>query len=261
MIVELLVAGAISAPSPISIRFDASTARPGDRVAISAKGFRSRRPVRLYLVRREVRAHIRSAEDRRLAFVAMVRPRRGGANTTFAVPPLDSGAYVAWCRGCRVVSSTLSLTMPTATGDACPLTIPTGAAPPGLQSQTMPGIEGRFHTNGAIWTSLPRDGVWTPRREAVTPDGSIGAKLFWFADGIDGVFTLTGRRLDAVSASLNVHAVNRGSMRGFRGTATWATVVSFPTPGCWRLTARVRDLHRRVAVDLTFVLKVEVVTR
>jgi hypothetical protein len=262
LIIEIVVAGALASPPPILIGFDTGSAKPGDRVAISANGFRSRSPVRLYLVRHALRARIRSAEDRRLSFIAMLRPRRGRATGTFTVPPLDSGAYVAWCRGCRIrPATTLRVTMPAATADACPVTIPTSAAPPGLQSRTPPGIQGRFHSNGAIWTSLPGDGVWTPQREAIASDGSIGTKLFWFADGIDGIFALSGRRLDAVSAPLNVHAVNRGTMSGFRGTGTWATAVSFPSAGCWRLTARLRDPQRRVAVNLSFVLQVRVETR
>jgi hypothetical protein len=128
------------------------------------------------------------------------------------------------------------------------MTIPKSGPPPGLK--------GRFHGNGAIWTSLPADGVWMPRPEDVSADGSVSTKLFWFADGIDGVFSVSGRRLDAASAPLRVHAVHRGTMTGFRGTGTWATVVTYPNVGCWRLRARVRDLQRRVAVDLWYVLKV-----
>lgn len=254
MIIELIVAGALAGQPRISFEFGTDTAKPGDQVAVRAAGLPSRRALRLYFVRSSLRTRIRSAEDARLAFIGTLRPRARRAATTFTVPPLDSGTYVPWCPGCGGrVTGALRVTMPIAPLDACPATIPSSGPPPGLK--------GRYHGNGAIWTPQPADGVWIPPSQNVQPDGSIGTKLFWFADGIDGVFALSGRRLDAPSPPLRVHTVNRGTMSGFRGTGTWATVVTFPTRGCWRLTARVRDLQRRVAVNLSFVLDVRVESR
>jgi hypothetical protein len=43
--------------------------------------------------------------------------------------------------------------------------------------------------------------------------------------------------------------LNRGTLSGFNG-ATWATPITFPTVGCWKLTARVED------VSLSFVVRV-----
>ncbi len=101
---------------------------------------------------------------------------------------------------------------------------------------------------------MPEDGVLTVPPQDIKPDGSIWTKWFWFAAGIHGSFSLTGQRIDAPSQDLIVHQVNEGSMTGFTGSGTWATPITFPTQGCWRLTARVAD--DASAVSLSFVMKV-----
>lgn len=247
----LVAAAAASAKTvrpPVAFAFDRVNTAPGDRVTVHAQGFRSQRAARLYLVRSSLAASIRSRFDTRLAFIGTLRPRGGHAMFVFTVPPLDTGTYVPWCAGCggRRTGS-LRVTMPAATADSCPVTIPNTEPPPGLQ--------GVYHGNGALWTTLPADGVFVARPDSRWPDGpigSIGTKLFWWAAGVDGTFTLSGHRLDASSAPLVVHRVNRGRQAGFRGSGTWATPVSFPTPGCWKLTARLAD------VNLSYVVKVTV---
>jgi hypothetical protein len=141
----------------------------------------------------------------------------------------------------------LRVQMPTVT-ETCPVTIPRGRKPP-PSSAASP----EWHGNGFLWTRLAQDGVFAPPPENVgwpgDPKGSIGTKLYWFAR-IGGIFTLKGQRLDAPSSPLVVHSVNRGQSDVWRGP-TWATAVTFPSEGCWRLTARVED------ISLTFVLKVD----
>jgi hypothetical protein len=74
---------------------------------------------------------------------------------------------------------------------------------------------------------------------------------YWLAAGVDGSLTVQGGRMsDFASAPLQVHRVNRGTLSGYRG-ATCATPITFPTEGCWKLTARVKD------VSLSFVVRVD----
>jgi hypothetical protein len=247
VIVPLVLATATAASAPpADVSFDRATARSGDLVAVRLE--RLRRPVRVYLVPRGAR-RVRSATDARLHYVGFARPVRGRATLSFQAPPLN-GSYAAWCVGCRA-GRTLRLSLPAATPETCPVTLPRATAPPGLDSGWGP-----YQGNGALWGQSPESGVWSPPADRVQPDGSVGTKLFWWAAGVDGVFTLVGRRLDASTRPLLVHAVNRGSQPGFRGSATWATPVTFPSGGCWRLTARVVDTNLRFAVNLAYVLEV-----
>jgi hypothetical protein len=232
----------------LAVTFGQPSAVAGDEVTVRASSFRGTNAVYLYLVPRADRARIRSALDRRLVFAVRLKPRRGRAAATFAVPPIASGSYVAWCRGCNARTRVpLTVTMPAATADACPVTIPKSGPPPGLT--------GVFHGNGVLWVSLPAEGVAALRDG--DGDGLLGTKIFWYAAGMDGVFSVSGRRLDASSSPVVVHSVNRGTQSGFRGTGTWASAVGFATPGCWKFTARLRGFEAAVAVDLSFVMKVE----
>jgi hypothetical protein len=234
------------------------------------------RPMRLYLVPNDVAAEVSSRADARLHFIGRLVPdRRSRGLLSFRVPPLDSGSYAvaAWCPGCARNSfgrtffvlpvpaggvgrfrhlQLLHVQLPTAT-QTCPVTVPRGKPPPGLGARApFPGLGAspRWHANTFLWTGLPLDGVYVPDSRSVAPDGSVEAKLYWFAAVVHGEFSLTGQRLDGSSPALFVHRVNRESMTRFRGSGTWATPVTFPSQGCWRLTARVAD------VSLSFVVEV-----
>lgn len=233
MIAELLAATTL---------LGSAQAAPGDLVTLGVRT-EQRKLVRVYLA--PVGAtRVRSALDRRLHYVGSARPRNGKVTVSFRVPPLD-GWFRAWCAGCGV-GGRLQVTMPSVSDGSCPVTFPRSVPPPGLS--------GVYHGNDALWSHLPNDGVFDVPPGDVRPDGSLWTKWFWFAAGIRGTFTLTGRRLDAPSAALVVHQVNEGSAGGFRGSGTWATPMTFPTQGCWLLTARVRNLS--AAVSLSFVMKV-----
>ena len=65
--------------------------------------------------------------------------------------------------------------------------------------------------------------------------------------------SISGERIDADAPPLRVLGVNRGSFSS-SPDPSYMSAVSFPTPGCWRLSARVAD------VSLTYVVRVEVVT-
>jgi len=215
---------------------------PGDWVKLGVRT-EQRRLVRLYLVP-VAATHVRTALNPRLQYIGSARPRNGRVTVSFRVPPLN-GRYRAWCAGCGA-GATLEVRMPPATAESCPVTI--------AQSGPPPGLDGVWHGNDALWTYVPEDGILTARSQDLREDGSIGTKWFWFAAGIRGTFTLTGQRIDAPSRGLIVHQVNEGSMTGFTGSGTWATPITFPTQGCWRLTARVANPSS--AISLSFVMKV-----
>lgn len=232
------------APPPVVFQFDRPVVVAGEQATVTLRRLRTSRTVRVYLVAAASAGRVRSALDRRLHYVGSVKPTERRATLSFLVPPL-SGRYRAWCSGCGS-GGTVRVEMPGAT---CAVTTSGTSAPPGLTGD-------RYNGNGALWGYQPANGVFTARPEDVGADGSIWTKLFWWAAGIDGTFSLSGRRLDAPAQPLRVHGVNRGTQTGFRGSGTWATVVTFPSAGCWKLTARVDDHSRRVGVNLSFVVKV-----
>lgn len=269
--------------------FRPTAAQPGDVVTARTGGtpatftLRQRKkpfqqPMRLYLVPNGVADEVHTRFDKRLHFVGELVPDRNGRGIlSFTVPPLDTDEYAAavWCPACarysfgstffvlRVGEDTapryrplmlLRVEMPSAT-ETCPVTIPNDRRPPpGLRAPpAFPGFgpSPRWHTNGFLWTALPRTGVYyAPGPQWIEPDGSIGAKLYWFAAGVGGAFALKGERIDSVSPPLVVDRVNRGQWSGLRRGSVWATPVTFPSEGCWKLTARVKD------ISLSFVMKV-----
>jgi hypothetical protein len=272
---------ASAAQAALFFLFNPTVANPGDLVTVRTGGtpasFTPRqrtkpyqRPIRLYVVPNEIADEVHTRFDSRLHFVGSLVPdKKGRGVLTFTVPPLgtDDYAAAAWCPACarysfgraffvlRVGEDTafryrplmlIRVEMPDPT-EACPVTIPRGGKP-GPSSGSSP----HWYGNGLVWTRLPLDGVYVPSRGNVgwpgDPDGSVATKLYWFAR-IGGTFTLEGERLDALAPRLVVHGVNRGQSEMWRGP-TWATPVSFPTEGCWRLTARLED------VSLSFVMKV-----
>jgi hypothetical protein len=275
----------VGARSALFFLFNPASAEPGDRVTVRTAGTPQsfepsrrirpfQRPYRLYLVPNELAGAVRSRFDPRVHFIGSLRPDKNGRGTlAFTVPPLEPGSYATavWCPGCARSSrgrtfSVLGVGSGTAaryrplmllrvaeqpvTAGSCPGTAPNGNAPPGLRLRTPPGPRPiDWHGNGALFTGLPPGGVFTPRPVDVEPDGSIGTKWYWLAAGVDGSLTVQGRRLDSASTPLQVHRVNRGTLSGYRG-ATWATPITFPTAGCWQLTARLED------VSLSFVVRV-----
>ena len=108
-----------------------------------------------------------------------------------------------------------------------------------------------WYGNGLLWAGLTADGVYAVSPDRVGADGSIGNKLLWVTTPPAEKPTVSGERLDAASPPLKVLGVNTG---GFSGAAnpSHMSPVSFPSAGCWRLTARLGD------VSLTYVVSVVV---
>lgn len=240
--------------------FSPTAAKPGDNVTLRLGGTPTsftradrekpfRQAIRVYLVSQRTAPQVRSRFDPRLYLVGAVVPDRNFRGVlTFSAPPLDTGTYVvaAWCPGCARFSGgsrfttlplpqvsryreqmALRLRLPRASAESCPVT------------------KGRYG-NGFLSTGVPGpDGVLATRRD---PDGSLFQKLWWLPrQGFGGDLTVRGERLDA-PGSMRVLSVNWGHSSTGRGS--WASAVTFPSEGCWRLTGDVGD------VALTYVVKV-----
>jgi hypothetical protein len=126
---------------------------------------------------------------------------------------------------------------------ACRVTIPNGSTPPGERPSAG------FHGNGQLWTGLP------PRGELIysgggqftagryVPSGQVGLHAdgsatdkfaWWGARSAGRDLSITGQRLDRPAPSLRAHVGT-----GFtQAPHFWPSYVTFPTSGCWRVTAR-----------------------
>ncbi|HLG09032.1 MAG TPA: hypothetical protein VI409_10240 [Gaiellaceae bacterium] len=254
---------AASAHAALFFLFKPTTARAGDLVTVRLGGTPAtftldqrerpfQRPLRLYLVRNRVAGEISTRFDPRLHFIGALVPDRNVRGVlTFTVPPLDTDTYVvaAWCPGCAKHSlgrtfSVLPIPRVSRYRDLMGLRV---RLPSAMETCPVTG-EGRYG-NGLLSTTLPADGVLLARRE---PDGSLFQKLPWLPRaGLTGVLTVRGERLDAPSPRMGVLSVNWGyASSGPAARGSWASAVSFPSEGCWRISGRVRD------VTLSYVVKV-----
>lgn len=214
------------------IAFDRPSALPNERVKVTSA---LAMPVRLYLVREEQSGAVTRRVDRRLSFIGVVKASRA---LTFSMPPLAVGTYrLATWDGARLRLAGPRLRLrPT---EGCPATRPNGNRPPG-QPLDVP-----WYGNGLLWASVGRDGTYTVRKDQVEADGTIGNKLLWVTTPPAAKPTISGERIDGLGAPLRVARVNTGS-------SSHMSPVSFATPGCWRVTARLAD------VSLTYVVQVAV---
>jgi hypothetical protein len=138
---------------------------------------------------------------------------------------------------------------PAASPPRCPVTLPNGEADPdaGFSAGAL------NHGNARIRAHLNwSDGVLRAGRlpgggfvAEANPDGSVYAKLGWWR-GVPGRFSITGRRLDRPAPPLHVslHTASYPPI-GFIPSG-----LTFPTTGCWRVTAT-QGIGR-----LTFVVEV-----
>ncbi len=254
--------------------FDQPRAAANDRVTVRAGGTpRSftlnqrkkpfQRPVRLYLVSTAVAAEVHSRFDSRLSFVgSVVLGRNSRGLLTFNLPPLDPGAYTLayWCPGCARYSRgrTFYVQDPAQfvepyrsqallqvdTTNPCPITVPNGSQPPRQPRNVS------WYGNGLLWAAwLSRDGIFAVPPERVNADGSIATKLFWVTSPPQRAPAISGQRLDGPAPPLQMLGANMGSFSGALNPS-WATPVVLPTAGCWRVTARVRDVSLAYVVDV-----------
>ena len=103
-----------------------------------------------------------------------------------------------------------------------------------------------MYGNGKLFTTLNLDGMLVAPADYVNPDGSISWKFPWWRY-VSGHITITGRRLDAPAGPLTSYVPAGYGDIGFQ-----ATGVTFPSEGCWQVTARID--HTSVTF-VTFVIK------
>jgi hypothetical protein len=263
-----------NAKAALFFLFDQPSAAPNDQVTVRAGGTPRnfelsqrvkpfQRPVRLYLLQEELAAQVRSRFDSRLSFVgSAVLGKNGRGLLKLSVPPLDPGTYTIayWCPACARFSRGRTFfvqdsdqfieryrsqaLLRVGTAQSCPATVPNGSKPP-RQPRSV-----TWHGNGLLWAAwLNPDGVYAVPLDQVGPDGSIGTKLYWATSPPRRAPAISGRRLDAPAPPLRVLGANMGSFSS-AVNPSWATPVVFPTPGCWRVTARVNDVSLTYAVDV-----------
>ena len=212
--------------------FDRESALPHERVTVRSA---SSKPARLYLVRQELAAAVSSRTDRRLSFIGSIG---AGRSLTFSMPPLDGGTYVlaVWCGGCdgaRFRKRVARLRLQPA--PSCPVTLPNRSRPPGQPRHVS------WYGNGLLWAGVERDGTYTVPPDQVGADGTIGNKLLWVTTPPWEKPAISGERIDAAAPPLQALGVNTGSFAG-AANPSHMSPVGFPSAGCWRLTARLRDL-------------------
>lgn len=275
LIAVALVALAAPANARAALFFlvDRPSASPNDRVTVrtgpTPRSFELnqrvkplQRAVRLYLVRNDLAADVHSRIDWRLRFVGSLAADRDGRGLlAFSVPPLDSGTYTLayWCPGCAASSRgrTFFVQQPGQfvqryrsqallridTTQSCPVTLPNESRPPGQPRSVS------WYGNGLLWAGLETNGVYAVAPDRVAEDGSIGNKLLWVTTPPSSRPTISGERLDAPASPLKVLGVNQGSFSSAE-KPSFMSGVNFPTPGCWRLTARVADVSLSYVVDV-----------
>ena len=218
--------------------FDRASAHPNERVTVRSA---SSRAARLYLVRQDA-VGVMTRNDRRLSFIGTIR---ANGSLTFSVPPLDAGRYrlAVSCARCRLTTAAATLRIRPST--SCPVTRPNGNRPRGQPASPL------WHGNGHLWAGLEADGVYTATRDNVAADGSVFNKLPWVTPPPWNAPTISGERVDAKAPPLRVLSVNIGTSTDAAGPS-YRSAVRFPTPGCWRLTARLGD------VSLIYVVRVAV---
>lgn len=136
---------------------------------------------------------------------------------------------------------------PLASADAnCPVSIPETK----LLGQSAPSPL-RWFGSDSLAALLPPDGIW----RGMGSDRNYADKLFWlaasFQPGMEGDFSVTGRKLDDDDSVLQplVSGVTNARHDSFGGW-TVLTGLGFPTAGCWEVTGSFQGHH------LTFVVRV-----
>jgi hypothetical protein len=105
------------------------------------------------------------------------------------------------------------------------------------------GVDEETLVEHAALARIVGDGVFG----LVGADGTIGTKFPWWWGGERDKpqLSIMGRRLDGPAARLRLEVRPGGGERDF-----WASTITFPTAGCWKVTGRAGD------AALSFVLQV-----
>lgn len=130
----------------------------------------------------------------------------------------------------------------TPVGVVCEPTQPNGDTPPGQDPSPSSHGNGRLYTTG-LWAK----GEILADPRFVAADGSIGMKFAWWrAPGVGaaGDLQITGHEM-STSASI-VASIPDGYGQPFQ-----ATGITFPTEGCYKITAQSGDAQLTVVVKVT----------
>ena len=123
----------------------------------------------------------------------------------------------------------------------CPVTLPGGDVPADDFNYGNGSIGVALWPEGRLVAGeLPDGSAWAE----IAPDGSITAKLGWFR-AVEGRLSIRGERLDTSASPLRADVPGGYGPSGFQPTG-----LTFPTPGCWRVTGSVGG------ASLTFVVRV-----
>lgn len=115
-----------------------------------------------------------------------------------------------------------------------------------------------WYGSDALWTGLPDDGIW---RGLPHNDGGYGQKFFAWRVGYDPTaepqprLAVSGRRLDGGASPLIGHIPTTHAF-GPDIHSAMVTGITFPTAGCWEVTAAYAAAEGD-GTALTFVVEVE----
>jgi hypothetical protein len=214
-LIEALVLAAVVAPPSLVV--DRRTVQTGEPIVV-----RIATPRRTQVYLAPSAATIRSRFDTRLRYLGTIARGRQGS---FVVPAVNGGRYRLWCTPCARRGPQITVTMP----GSCPVSVP--------------AIGGRTISNDAMST-------WSDSETAQPRgDGSYAWKMYWriARPAEDRPLQISASRLGRPAIHAGVGAIRRGTTSP---TPSWASVLTFPTTGCWRITALVADVSLVRVVEI-----------
>ena len=127
----------------------------------------------------------------------------------------------------------------------CEPTLPNGETPPGEQSGPT------WFGDGSLFTALPLDGEVRADPRSVRADGSIDIKFPWWRGpgvGAAGDLELSGREI-ATGATITADIPD-----GY-GQRFQASAITFPTEGCYEITATSADARLSLVTRVTIAVE------
>ena len=163
-----------------------------------------------------------------------------GTASHHGVGPSLAGSHASGTRASRPRPVTRAdLTRCPKTATSHPTALP-GTSPAALGPGTT------IYGNGKLFVTLSTNGLIVAPADYVNPDGSIGWKFPWWRY-VSGQLTITGHRLDGPAPPLTSDVP-----AGYGDTGFQASGVTFPSEGCWQVTAEVD--HHTTLTFVTFVV-------
>jgi len=152
--------------------------------------------------------------------------------------------------GSQAIASTEATILPN-DPSTCPVTQPPEPqfTPPPPYPPSAPSPNYFWYGTDSLWTVIPDDGVWAALPH--NPEGYT-QKVFWWREGYswteepDPQLTVTGQRLDAPTAPLNVSQATNAFAADIQ--SAMLVGVDFPTLGCWEISGHYAD------AELSFVV-------